>query len=291
MHKYNNQDHSMYTAMLTVENMFGAHHDIWSVNVEEEYHEAGSTGRDAPVLPRRTQRQHAKHRRRVGRSKMAATPCSGRCGWTPWPSRSWRSSCRLDELTAPTEAPPAPTHEGVRGPRRRRPDPGAGFYDGDPATDPDLRLRYPCHQLAQMPDGVLAGAAIRYLLLGFVLWIHAWAQGATTHTLCGCGDPALFLWFFQWPATALAHGQNPFFSTAMFHPGGINLLAQTSVTGLSLPLVPVTWIWGPVASLNVASTVTRPHRVLRVPRSSAAGRPGRRRRSWAGCSTASRPSC
>ena len=54
MHKYNNQDHSMYTAMLTVENILGADHDIWTVNVEEEYHEAGSTGRDAPVLPRRT---------------------------------------------------------------------------------------------------------------------------------------------------------------------------------------------------------------------------------------------
>jgi protoporphyrinogen oxidase len=57
MHKYNNQDHSMYTAMLTVENMYGADHDIWAVNVEEEYHEAGSasvgTGRDAPVLPPR----------------------------------------------------------------------------------------------------------------------------------------------------------------------------------------------------------------------------------------------
>ncbi len=40
MHKYNNQDHSMYTAMLTVENIVeGAHHDIWVVNVEEEYHE------------------------------------------------------------------------------------------------------------------------------------------------------------------------------------------------------------------------------------------------------------
>jgi protoporphyrinogen oxidase len=51
MHRYNNQDHSMYTAMLTVENMFGASHDIWTVNVEEEYLETGSTGRDAPVLP------------------------------------------------------------------------------------------------------------------------------------------------------------------------------------------------------------------------------------------------
>ena len=102
----------------------------------------------------------------------------------------------------------------------------------------------------------LVVAGMLYLALGFLLWVHAWTEGATTHTLCGCGDPALFLWFFQWPATALAHGQNPFFSTALFHPHGVNLLAQTSVTGLSLPLVPVTWIWGPVASLNVASTIT-----------------------------------
>jgi protoporphyrinogen oxidase len=56
MHKYNNQDHSMYTAMLTAENIHGAHHDIWAVNVEEEYHEAqgsSGTGRDAPILPSR----------------------------------------------------------------------------------------------------------------------------------------------------------------------------------------------------------------------------------------------
>ncbi len=61
MHKYNNQDHSMYTAMLTVENLFGADHDIWAVNVEEEYHEEGEaveeiresgTGRAAPVIPK-----------------------------------------------------------------------------------------------------------------------------------------------------------------------------------------------------------------------------------------------
>ena len=43
MHKYNNQDHSMFTAMLTVENILGAHHDIWAVNVDEEYHEEKSS--------------------------------------------------------------------------------------------------------------------------------------------------------------------------------------------------------------------------------------------------------
>jgi protoporphyrinogen oxidase len=57
MHKYNNQDHSMLTAMLTVENILGAAHDIWTVNVEAEYHEEratrpqAGTGRDAPVFP------------------------------------------------------------------------------------------------------------------------------------------------------------------------------------------------------------------------------------------------
>jgi protoporphyrinogen oxidase len=63
MHRYNNQDHSMLAAMLTVENILdGATHDVWSVNVEEQYHEekansAGDhgTGRAAPVLPRATQ--------------------------------------------------------------------------------------------------------------------------------------------------------------------------------------------------------------------------------------------
>ena len=40
MHRYNNQDHSMYTAMLTVENIVaGTAHDVWDVNVEAEYHE------------------------------------------------------------------------------------------------------------------------------------------------------------------------------------------------------------------------------------------------------------
>jgi hypothetical protein len=104
--------------------------------------------------------------------------------------------------------------------------------------------------------GVLALVGGSYLLIAVVLWGNAWAHGASSHTLCGCGDPALFLWFFQWPATAVAHLHNPFYSTALFHPGGINLLAQTSVMGITIPLVPVTWIWGPVAALNVASTLT-----------------------------------
>ena len=39
LHKYNNQDHSMLTAIKAAENILGANHDIWQVNEEQEYHE------------------------------------------------------------------------------------------------------------------------------------------------------------------------------------------------------------------------------------------------------------
>jgi protoporphyrinogen oxidase len=61
-HRYNNQDHSMLTAMLAVQNIAGESHDIWNVNVEADYHEeigseeAGraSHGGD-PAVPQRAE--------------------------------------------------------------------------------------------------------------------------------------------------------------------------------------------------------------------------------------------
>jgi hypothetical protein len=43
MHKYNNQDHSMLTAMIAVDNLVAGRTDksnIWAVNTEEDYHES-----------------------------------------------------------------------------------------------------------------------------------------------------------------------------------------------------------------------------------------------------------
>jgi protoporphyrinogen oxidase len=39
LHRYNNQDHSMLTAMLAVQNLAGRKHSLWDVNVERSYHE------------------------------------------------------------------------------------------------------------------------------------------------------------------------------------------------------------------------------------------------------------
>jgi protoporphyrinogen oxidase len=48
LHRYNNQDHSMMTAMLTVKNIVGPQqYDVWLVNQDAEYHEEGEHGGSA----------------------------------------------------------------------------------------------------------------------------------------------------------------------------------------------------------------------------------------------------
>ena len=46
MHKYNNQDHAMMTAMLTARNILAGQrlYDVWNVNEDAQYHEAGESG-------------------------------------------------------------------------------------------------------------------------------------------------------------------------------------------------------------------------------------------------------
>lgn len=55
MHKYNNQDHAMMTAMLTARNILAGErvYDIWDVNEDAEYHEAGASGAQAALKSER----------------------------------------------------------------------------------------------------------------------------------------------------------------------------------------------------------------------------------------------
>lgn len=39
MFKYNNMDHSILSALLAVDNIFGAKNNLWNVNTEQDYHE------------------------------------------------------------------------------------------------------------------------------------------------------------------------------------------------------------------------------------------------------------
>jgi protoporphyrinogen oxidase len=55
MHKYNNQDHAMMTAMLTVQNILAGRreYDVWQVNEDAEYSEAGVSGAEEALKSER----------------------------------------------------------------------------------------------------------------------------------------------------------------------------------------------------------------------------------------------
>jgi protoporphyrinogen oxidase len=75
MHRYNNQDHAMMTAMLTVENILAEArvYDIWCVNEDAEYHEAGSEGA-AAALPGHKQSPSADQRQALGSVRGVPMP-------------------------------------------------------------------------------------------------------------------------------------------------------------------------------------------------------------------------
>ncbi len=66
-------------------------------------------------------------------------------------------------------------------------------------------------------------------------------------------DPQIFVWSFAWWPHAILHGQNPFFAHAIWEPEGFNLTWATSVPGLAIAFAPLTLIFGPILSYNVAS--------------------------------------
>ncbi|HUD69815.1 MAG TPA: hypothetical protein VMQ40_06225 [Acidimicrobiales bacterium] len=98
----------------------------------------------------------------------------------------------------------------------------------------------------------LAVGAVAYLGIAAGMYAHVLALSVTRGTTCACSDVSLFAWFFEWPLAAIRSGHDPFYSSAMFHPQGINLLSNTSAGIWSFVLLPVTAIFGPFASLNVA---------------------------------------
>jgi hypothetical protein len=87
------------------------------------------------------------------------------------------------------------------------------------------------------------------LISAFVYGAHS-PVSSTTLPPCACDDLALQSWFLEWPAYAIAHGHNPFYSAWVNYPSGVNLMDNTGAPLLGLAFAPVTWLLGPVASLS-----------------------------------------
>ncbi len=68
-------------------------------------------------------------------------------------------------------------------------------------------------------------------------------------------DQAFFEWMLAHGARVLTDGVYPFFSDRMNYPDGVNMMANTSVLAVSLPMTPITAMFGPHVAFNAFLTL------------------------------------
>lgn len=68
-------------------------------------------------------------------------------------------------------------------------------------------------------------------------------------------DWAQEVWFLAWPAFAIQHGHNPFYSSWINVPRGMNLMENTSMPLLGIVFAPVTWLAGPIVTYSLVLRV------------------------------------
>jgi hypothetical protein len=117
------------------------------------------------------------------------------------------------------------------------------------------------------PAGLLPPAV--YLLLSVWVFHRLWADPGGRRLAWSFQDQTQHEWFLAWGAHAVTHLVDPFVTRVVNAPDGVNLLANTSLLGIAVPLTPVTLLAGPAVSyvtamtLGLAATATGWYALLR----------------------------
>ncbi|MGH3585246.1 MAG: glycosyl transferase [Pseudonocardia sp.] len=93
-----------------------------------------------------------------------------------------------------------------------------------------------------------------YLLAAVLLYAQLWRYPDTGYLVASGHDQNLFEWMFAAQAHAVQNGQMPLFSALQNAPLGVNLMANTALPALAVPLVPVTLVFGPTVTWAVILT-------------------------------------
>lgn len=89
-----------------------------------------------------------------------------------------------------------------------------------------------------------------YVVIAFCLMSPLLSTGVRHSTVWPEGDASLAIWANGFVAHFWTWNASPLFSSSIFAPHGLNLLANTTSIGLALLLTPITSIFGPIASFN-----------------------------------------
>ncbi len=96
--------------------------------------------------------------------------------------------------------------------------------------------------------------AAGYLLAALYVSGHLWLDPVGRVQKNNNNDQAFFEFVLAHGMRVVFHGDNPFFAPQMNVPFGVNLMANTSILGISIPLAPITYLFGPPVSYAVLLT-------------------------------------
>ena len=99
-----------------------------------------------------------------------------------------------------------------------------------------------------------AGAYLCYLGLAFMVLGPLWANLDGGYLTNSGQDQNMWEWFFAVTAHNVVNGNNPLFSALQNHPAGVNLMANTAMLGLGIPLTPITLLAGPTVTWALVLT-------------------------------------
>ncbi len=97
-------------------------------------------------------------------------------------------------------------------------------------------------------------AVVLYLVLAFWVTYRLWRNTGALALVNNDSDVHFFEWALIHATRIFTHGENPFFTPQMNAPDGVNLMANTGLLGLTVPLVPVTLLFGPVVVFTAMLT-------------------------------------
>jgi hypothetical protein len=98
------------------------------------------------------------------------------------------------------------------------------------------------------------GVALLYLALALLVFGGQWLDLRHGYLYYSAQDQNMWEWFFTVTARAVTHLGNPLFSDLQNHPLGVNLMANTAMLGLGIPLAPITLTFGPTVTWAIALT-------------------------------------
>jgi hypothetical protein len=99
---------------------------------------------------------------------------------------------------------------------------------------------------------VTGGVAVVYLALSLLANRSAWTQGVA-HTIqtAGGNDVPEEIWFLAQTPWVMLHAANPLANNWLNAPGGIDLMDNTTMPLLGIVGLPITVLFGPIATFNV----------------------------------------